>query len=179
MTRAIVSPVFFAVVASLSCVAATFADANWPQFRGPGGQGHAHVSSAPTVWSEDENIRWKTPLPGRGWSSPVVWGDQIWMTTAIEERATEEEAAAHKTDAPTDHLDMNVLRSVSLRALCVQRSDGQLLHDTELFQRDWPEPVHALNSYASPTPVIEAGRVYCNFGTWGTGCIDTTTGDIV
>ena len=59
------------------------AEESWPQFRGPGGQGHAAVTGLPTTWSENENIRWKTAVPGLGWSSPVVVGDRIWLTTAV------------------------------------------------------------------------------------------------
>ncbi len=57
---------------------------DWPQFRGPDGQGHASATELPIRWSETENIRWKTPIPGLGWSSPVVHGQQVWLTTALE-----------------------------------------------------------------------------------------------
>ena len=127
---------------------------NWPQFRGPDGQGHAVAHDLPEVWSETQNIVWKTPLPGRGWSSPVVWQSQIWLTTATE--------AGHK-----------------LHALCVDRRSGRLLRDVVVFHIDDPPEINPKNSYASPTPVIEAGRLYVHFGTMGTACLDTRSGEVL
>jgi outer membrane protein assembly factor BamB len=120
--------------------------ADWPQFRGPGGQGHSTATNLPVTWSETENITWKTALPGRGWSSPSIVGDQIWLTTAIDEGR-------------------------SLRALCMKRDLGKIVHDVEVFQIDEPGPVHANNSHASPTPVIDGERVYVHFGAHGTACL--------
>ena len=68
----------------------------WPEWRGPGGQGHATASGLPTQWSESRNVTWKTPIPGRGWSSPVINGDQVWLTTAIETEASAEDAARRR-----------------------------------------------------------------------------------
>lgn len=127
---------------------------NWPQFRGPDGQGHAVTTGVPTVWSETENIRWKTPLPGRGWSSPVVWGRQIWITTATDEGRR-------------------------LRAVCVDRKTGRITHDVLVFEVDKPPAINPKNSYASPTPVIEEGRLYVHFGTLGTASLDTATGGVL
>ena len=67
--------------------AAVFAEDNWPQFRGPHGDGHSEARGLPLTWSETENVRWKTPIPGKAWSSPVIWGDQIWVTAAPEDAA--------------------------------------------------------------------------------------------
>lgn len=134
------------------------ADGHWPQFRGPDGQGHATAVGLPLEWSETQNIAWKTPLPGTGWSSPVIWGRQIWMTTAAD--------IAGQANAK------------SLRALCVDRDSGNLLHDVEVFRIDNPDSINTKNSYASPTPVIEEGRVYIHFGTFGTACLDTASGKI-
>lgn len=133
----------------------------WPQWRGPDGQGHAaDARDLPVRWSETENIAWKTPLPGRGWSSPVLDAERIWITTAIE--------PADKS-AP----------EVSFHALCVERSTGRLLHDVRLFGVDKPQPVHGLNSYASPSPVLAGGRVFCHFGDYGTACVDAATAAVV
>jgi outer membrane protein assembly factor BamB len=118
----------------------------WPQFRGPDGQGHATVSSVPTSWSETENIAWKTPIPGLGWSSPVVNGNQIWLTTAIEDAG-------------------------SLRAICVDRMSGAIVHNVEVFRKDDLGRVNAKNSHASPTPVLEGDRVYIHYGAHGTACL--------
>src|SRR5690606_7583657 len=111
--------------------------------------------------------RFKTPLPGRGWSSPVVLGDQIWMTAALERG----QAAGEKGTVQVD--------SIELHALCVDRKTGKLAHDIPLFAAEKPEKIHAQTSYASPTPVVEPGRVYCHFGRFGTACIDTQSGSIL
>ena len=127
---------------------------NWPQFRGPLGNGHSDAVDLPLTWSESENVKWKTPIRGRAWSSPVVWGNQIWMTTAPED-------------------------GKQLFAICVDLDTGMIVHDVKLF--DVPEPMekHPLNSYASPTPVVEDGRVYLHFGSAGTACLDTRSGRTV
>ncbi len=143
--------IFLAVTLSTELA---MADPNWPQFRGPRGDGHAHATGLPLVWSEIQNVVWKTPIHGRGWSSPVVWGDQIWLTTATEDGR-------------------------KMYALCVDRDTGRILRDILLFDGHQPEEIHTLNSYASPTPVIEAGRVYVHFGSYGTACLDTKTGRTV
>lgn len=157
----------------------TASGADWPQFRGPGGQGHAVGHAAPLRWSETENIVWKTPLPGRGWSSPVVRENEIWLTTSIATEADEAEVARRSKAHAASHLPLNVPASVSLRAVCVDRVTGSVKHDLELFEIEWPEPIHARNTHASPTPVLEPGRLYCNFGTWGTACIDTRTATVL
>jgi outer membrane protein assembly factor BamB len=138
----------------LACSAMAKANDDWPQFRGPDGQGHSDSTGLPVTWSETEHIRWKTEIPGQGWSSPVIAGNQVWMTTATEE-------------------------GCSLRAVCVDRETGRLVHNVEVFHRDKPVEKHATNSYASPTPIIEGDRVYVSFGTMGTAALDTQTGAIV
>ncbi|QDU39318.1 putative methyltransferase YcgJ [Maioricimonas rarisocia] len=126
----------------------------WPQFRGPGGQGHVSSPKIPLEFGETENLTWKTAIPGTGWSSPVVLDNQIWMTTALDEGR-------------------------SLRAVCVDRNDGRILHDVEVFTPEDPCPINTKNSHASPSPVVEPGRVYLHFGTMGTACLDTKTGEIL
>ncbi|QDU57272.1 outer membrane protein assembly factor BamB family protein [Aeoliella mucimassa] len=147
----------------------------WPQFRGPDGQGNV-VGTAPLEWSEQQGVRWKTPLPGRGWSSPVVEGNQIWMTTAIEKQG-DRSKIERVGGTPAGQLDQ--ASALSLRAICVDRRSGELVHDVELVHVENPNPIHALNSYASPTPVVEQGKLYCHFGRYGTVCLDTQTLDIV
>lgn len=124
---------------------------NWPQFRGPTQVGYAEDAQLPTEWSESQNIKWKTPIPGLGWSSPVILDKQIWLTTATND-------------------------GKSLHAICVDQDSGKILHDTELFTETSLEAKNSLNSYASPTPVLEPGRVYVSFGTYGNACLDTATG---
>jgi outer membrane protein assembly factor BamB len=132
-----------------ACVAQ--GEENWPQFRGPKGDGHSDAKGLPLTWSETENVKWKTPISGKAWSSPVIWGGQIWLTTAPEE-------------------------GTRLSAICVDKETGKIVRDIKLFDVVLPQYVHPFNSYASPTPVIEEGRVYVTFGSPGTACIDTQTG---
>lgn len=151
--------------------------APWPEFRGPGGQGHAVATDLPTRWSEKENVVWKTALPGLGYSSPVVEGTTIWMTTATEKPATEEEIQK-KLSVNTGNQPLKIVGEVTFWALGVDLVTGELEHEIRLFSRSSPDPVHDLNSFASPSPVIENGRLYCHFGTNGTACLDTRTGEV-
>jgi outer membrane protein assembly factor BamB len=126
----------------------------WPQFRGPNGAGLSRARGLPLHWSEKENIRWKTPIHGKGWSSPVILGEQIWLTTARPD-------------------------GKELYGVCVNRQTGKLVYDILLFTDEKPAFCHAFNSYASPTPAIEEGRVYLHFGSAGTACVDTVSGKIL
>lgn len=143
-----------ALLIALSLHAPTRATDHWPEFRGPTGQGVTASSGLPLTWSETENVRWKVAVPGQGWSSPVVWGDQVWLTTANEQ-------------------------GTQRWAVCFHINTGQILHRIELFPTPSAAPQHDLNSHASPSPVIEQGRVYVHFGTYGTACLDTQTGRVV
>ena len=133
--------------------AATVAD--WPQFRGPGGQGHhMAVAELPVQWSETKGVSWKVPVSGLGWSSPVVRDEEVWITTAIDETR-------------------------SLRALCFDLRTGKVQHDVEVFRPNELVVKHDRNSHATPTPVIGNKRVYVHFGTYGTAALDRATGDII
>src|SRR5215470_17579673 len=126
---------------------------DWPEFRGPTGQGHSDERGLPLVWSETKNVRWKVAIPGRGWSSPSIQGDRIWLTTATEE-------------------------GKSLRAISVDRNTGAVLQNVEVFRLKSLGNLNSKNSQASPTPVLEGDRVYLHFGAYGTACI-TQSGEIV
>ena len=127
---------------------------NWPQFRGPGGNGQSDATGLPLVWSENRNVTWKTAVHGRGWSSPAIWGNQIWMTTANR-------------------------KGRELYAVCVDGQTGKIVHDVKVFDVRRPERIASINTYASPTPVIEGGRLYVHFGTYGTACLDTASGKVL
>lgn len=154
------------------------ADQNWPQWRGPDGQGHSEATGLPLKWSETENVAWKRSLPGRGHSSPVIWGKQIWATTAVEKAASAEEKAK-RLKANTGDQPVTVLESVSLRAICIDRDSGEIISDNEVLNVREPQWVHELNSYSSPTPVVEDGRLYCHFGAFGTACVATESGSVL
>jgi outer membrane protein assembly factor BamB len=164
--------------ASAAVTCAAWAADEWPQFRGPDGQGHAQASDLPVQWSEKKNIVWKTAVPGRGWSSPVVSGDDIWMTAAVESAATQEQLLKKLSD-PKRAGKRQLASELSLRAICVDRNSGKIKHNFLLLEVDDPDPIHKLNSYASPTPVLEKGRLYCHFGTYGNACLDTATGKVL
>ena len=136
-----------------SCVVIE-ANEHWSQFRGHYGNGIIKSTSAPINWSENTNIDWKTPIHDRGWSSPVIWNDQIWMTTATK--------------------DGN-----KMYAICVNKLSGKIEHDIHVFDVKSPQAITNENTYASPTPVVEEGRVYVHFGTYGTACISTKDGQIL
>lgn len=139
-------PALLLTIMSLVCSPLNAAD--WPQFRGPGGQGHSDATNLPLTWSETENVVWKVPVAGLGWSSPSIQGDQIWLTTAIDD-------------------------GKSLHAIALDRATGKTIHDVVVFELADPGAVHSKNSHASPTPLIEDDRVYIHFGAHGTACLKT------
>jgi len=126
---------------------------DWPEFRGPTGQGISDERGLPLTWSESKNVKWKTAIPGKGWSSPAILGDRIWLTTATDD-------------------------GKSLRAICVDRNSGAITQNIEVFRIKNLGPMSPKNSLASPTPVLDGDRVYLHFGAHGTACL-TQTGEIV
>jgi outer membrane protein assembly factor BamB len=142
------------LTAVLFAATSVSADDTWPQFRGPNGDGHASSKKLPVKFSETQNVKWKTPIHGKAWSSPVVWKNQIWLTTATED-------------------------GKKMSAVGVDAETGKIVHDLVIFENANPEFCHPTNSYASPTPVIEDGRLYAHFGTYGTACVDTNSGKIL
>lgn len=163
---------------AISWAAALPAAETWPQFRGPGAEGKA-TTNAPLTWSATENIAWKTALPGKGWSSPVISADRIWLTTAIESPISPEEARRRIDMAKGYKGDLKAAGPVSLRLISLDRRTGRQLYDVELFHVETPDALHKINSYASPTPVLEGDRIYCHFGTYGTAAVDAQSGRIL
>lgn len=142
------------ILATLATVSPLYAGETWPQFRGPDADGCSDAKNPPLVWSAEKGVVWKVAIHDRGWSSPVVWKGQIWLTTATAD-------------------------GKKLYALCVNRDTGRVMHDIHLFDVDEPQKIAAMNSYASPTGAIEEGCFYAHFGTYGTACIDTVTGKVL
>lgn len=173
-------PSLFPLVVFASTVSTGFTEAadEWPQFRGPDGNGYAATSNLPVEWSESKNIAWKTAIPGRGHSSPVVSGESIWMTAAVVKPLSDDEKQAKLDDIPNSR-SLDIAGNVSLRAVCVDRESGRLLHDVEVFSVADPPPIHSLNSYASPTPVLNGERLFVHFGALGTACLDAESGRIL
>jgi outer membrane protein assembly factor BamB len=162
------------IMGSLLAGPAAFAADSWPQWRGPSGQGLAEASGLPVIFGEGNNVTWKTAIPGKAWSSPVIADGQVWMTTAIDTPADPSDISK-RLETNTGDQPLVVSAEVSLRAVCVDQKTGALLHDIELMVEPSPQWVHTLNSYASPTPVLDDGKLYCHFGTYGTCCLDTKT----
>jgi len=164
------SRLLWVLMTGVGLAAIAGADDVWPQFRGPGGDGVSTARGVPLSWSEGENIAWRTAVPGRGRSSPVVLGDRIWLTTAVEKNVV------RKRVGPDD---CQVADHVSLGAVCLERASGKILWHVTLFGVEKPTHVHWFNSWATPTPVIEPGRLYCDFGEFGTACLDAESGKVL
>jgi outer membrane protein assembly factor BamB len=153
---------------------------NWSQFRGPDGSGHASSKGMPTTWGGFLSpYAWQTAIPGRGWSSPIVIHDRVWLTTAESTALPESEAMKKLEDREGGTVDFKAHRSVTFFAVELDLENGKLLRKLELFSVDQPPPIHATNSYASPTPTSDGERLYCHFGSLGTVGIDLVSGAIL
>lgn len=130
--------------------------ADWPQFRGPNSDNVVTAKDVPLEWSKTKNVAWHITLPGKGWSSPVLSGGKLYLTTAV---------------APGE--DQDAAGPRSLRALCLDPATGKVLWDNEIFHESAnTPPIHNKNSHASPTPIAADGRLYVHFGHEGTACLD-------
>src|SRR5262249_11857504 len=130
-----------------------FVSQDWPEFRGPTGQGHSDERGLPLTWSETKNVRWKTAIPGRGWSSPSIQGDRIWLTTATEE-------------------------GKSLRAISVDRNTGAILQNIEVFRLKSRGKTNPKNTSPPPTQILEGDRFFVPCGLSETACLNQS-GEIV
>jgi len=127
---------------------------DWPQFRGPSGQGLSPEKGLPLDWSATKNVAWKTAIPGTGWSSPSIAGDRIWLTAATE-------------------------RGASLRVIAVDSATGKIALDKEVIRiTDKGPGIHGKNSFASPTAIVSGERVFLHFGFYGTACVNLK-GDVL
>ncbi len=144
---------FFFIAFLFGSEQASSQDNNWTHFRGSNLNGVAVTENIPLIWDES-SIKWKTQIHDNGYSSPVVYDNQIWVTTA-------------KPDGK------------ELYAVCINFQTGEIIYDIKVFTPDEVEGKHSLNTYASPTPCIEKGFVYVHYGSMGTACINTANGSIV
>lgn len=150
----------FCLFSSLSLLLTNIsAKEDWPEFRGPGGQGHSNAKDVPVNWSTSKNVAWKSNIPGIGWSTPIIVGSKIYLTTAIP-----------------DGKD-----NYTLHALAVNADDGKILWNVEVFgkQEGKPARMHKKNSHASSSPIFEDGKVYVHFGHDGTACLNAEDGKII
>lgn len=135
------------------CGSAFSQDKNWTHFRGSNLNGISATSGIPLKW-DDSSVIWKTEIHGKGHSSPVVYDNQVWITTGTPD-------------------------GKELYAVCTDIETGKIIHDIKLFTAEKVEGKHSINTYASPTPCIEKDRVYVHFGSLGTACVKTTDGSVV
>lgn len=142
------------LVVSLGIQPAKSQQINWTHFRGNNLNGISSDIQAPDAWNDSTNVIWKTEIQGKGWSSPVVFGKQIWVTSANE-------------------------NGKEMSGICLNFDSGKLIYELNLFQPDSAYPKHSINTYATPTPCIEEGFVYLHFGTYGTACVNTSNGKLV
>jgi outer membrane protein assembly factor BamB len=128
---------------------------SWPEFRGPTGQGIVPSGNLPLEWSTTKNVVWKQPIPGSGWSSPVVVNSRIYLTTSVPQESHSK-------------------KDQSLQALCLDATSGKILWQTEVFHQDGLSApgIHRKNSHASPTPLVDGQRLFVHFGHQGTACLD-------
>jgi len=134
---------------------------NWPEFRGAAAQGHSEAKNLPLTWGPTSHVAWKAPVAGIGWSSPVVAGTRIFLTSAV--------SLSGKEEATADR---------SLRVISLDASNGKPVWDVELFKVTAPR-AHRKNSHASPTPIYEDKKLYVHFGHLGTACLDALTGKTI
>ena len=156
-------------------------EAEWTQWRGPNGDGHAPEGSYPIRWGEHRNIAWKTFLvPSKGHSSPVVQNGKIWLTSAVETPATEEEKEARVKESKfPGAATLHYLSKVAFFAIQLDLSTGNILKEVKVFEKRNPQAIHRLNSYASPSPLLVEGKLFVHFGTFGTACLDAETGHLI
>lgn len=134
---------------------------SWPEFRGADAQGHSDATKLPLTWSPTSHIAWKAPIAGIGWSSPVVAGTRIFLTSALPVGGVEDPKADR-----------------SLHAMSIDATNGKPVWDVELFKVTAPR-AHRKNSHASPTPIFEDKKLYVHFGHLGTACLDALTGKTI
>lgn len=172
----------FAAAATLWLLSSSSSQAEvWPQFRGPGGDGIATAENLPLTFGETENLSWKTELEGRGWSSPVFDGKSVWLTSAKEIFPSEEERIAilkANGEEEKKFKQRQVAKAINLSVQQVDFETGKLLKTIALASIKDPDTIHTLNSFASPTPVLAGGKLFAHFGSFGTFCIDTGSGEI-
>lgn len=152
---------------------------DWPQFRGPTGDGCAVAKNLPERWGGFDAPAWQTEIPGSGWSSPIVVGGRIWLTsaqqTALDEKGREKKLTANPILTP----DFQTHAAATLLAIELDAGTGKILRTLNLLTADDPKPIHAQNTYASPTSVSDSERLYCHFGSLGTVCVEMKSGEIL
>lgn len=175
MKRSLLTLLFLAL--SVGIAYAKPKDLNWSQWRGADGTGVATAANLPAEWQPDKNIKWKTPIIGRGHSSPIVWGNRIFLTTDIEgDKVPDAKAVPHKLEGQDFiHPDsVGADRKHTFKVLCLDRDTGKLLWERTAYEGTVYDARHRKGAYASPTPTTDGVNVYAWFGAEGDGlyCYD-------
>jgi outer membrane protein assembly factor BamB len=156
-----------------ACLSASGRAEDWPQFRGAGGTGLTSERNLPHEWSPSKNVRWKVEIPGAGWSSPIVWGDRIFVTTAIAENHTKPQPQpSNGIERPNPEIEHPPDVIYRWKVFCLSRSTGNVLWEQLALEAKPRIPTHPNNTYASETPVTDGKRVYAYFGMTGLFCYD-------
>jgi outer membrane protein assembly factor BamB len=159
------------VSAAVLSAAATGVAENWPQWRGPGGQGVSSETGVPSVWAPDTNIAWKTALPGTGMSSPIVWGSRIYVTTVIEgDPIPGQRAVKHRFGKDEDWIHPDSVagdRRHTFKVLALDAGSGKILWDRTAYEGPVYDARHRRSSFAGPTPVTDGKMIYAYFGPEG------------
>jgi outer membrane protein assembly factor BamB len=147
-----------------------FARASWPQWRGPSGQGISEEKNLPATWSATKNIKWKTPIAGRGHSSPIVWGNKIFLTTAIEGPLVPGAKAVKHMDGDKEYVHPDSVGADHkhfFKVVCISRETGKILWEQTAFEGTPYDDRHRKSSYASATPATDGKLVFAFFGSEG------------
>ncbi|MFN0020593.1 MAG: PQQ-binding-like beta-propeller repeat protein [Pirellulaceae bacterium] len=166
-------------LAALAPVVVSASAQDWPQFRGPSGDGCVVAKNLPERWGGFDAPAWQTEIPGSGWSSPVVVGGKVWLTSAKQAALDEKEREKKLALNPILTPDFQTHASATLLAIEIEAASGKILRQIDLFTFADPKPIHAQNTYASPTPVSDGERLYCHFGSLGTVCLEMKSGKIL
>ena len=167
-----------ALLCSVLVLQCVNAEDSWPEWRGATGQGVSNAKNLPIKWSETKNVAWKQKVPGLGWSTPVVANGIVWVTSAVDTPATKKEAKERR-QTTTNSQPLKISSRVSFRAIGIDLKSGKKIHDVEVLNEKNPQIIHRLNSYASPSPIIEDGRLYCHFGPSGIACLDIASNKVL
>src|SRR5262245_9788625 len=163
------------LIASLPSFALVDDDVNWPQWRGPGASGVSNEKNLPIEWSESQNVQWKTEIPGRGHSSPIIWGKKVFLTTSIEgpvmpgakavTHTRRGQVYVHPDSVGGDH-------SYTIKILCLDRDTGRILWEKVAYDGPVYDDRHRKNTFASATPVTDGRYVWTFFDAEGVYCYD-------
>lgn len=176
MTRFLILIVFFIAIDSIQCNSqhqSTDYDKYWPQWRGPKATGEAVFGNPPIEWSETTNVRWKTEIPGKGHATPIIWGDYVYITTAIE--TDQKVDKIEPEEGETSGRRMRGLTAESILnfvVMAISRKDGKVIWEKTVISEAPEDGTHGTGSWASNSPVTDGENLYAYFGSRGLYCLD-------